>query len=144
MGKLYRRSVRDTVPYDHDLTAGDFDEILEYGMSPFIRWTSERFTRWLYRAIKMYLEDPSLTDVERIARKRKIEWLLAPEDERAYNALHHAFAVHNSVLIRNVYVPLDYFAHEEQPGKLLLAVQMRGNLEMLRVVNGALIQAKNF
>ncbi len=141
--KLYRRSVRGEIPYDHDLVDGDFDEILTYGMSPFIRWDSEAFTRWLYARIKAYLEDLTNTVAERMARKDRIGMLLAPDDPTQYNAMHHAFDVHNVVLIRNVYVPLSYFAAEPNPASLLLAVQKAGNLEMLRVVNTALINAQN-
>lgn len=141
--KLYGRSIRHDVPYDHDLTLGDLDEILTYGMSPFIRWDSDDFTRWLHGAIKGYLEQPNANQTERLRRKEVIDAALANDNDDQYDALVHAIAVGNVSLIRNVYVPYGYFERTREPTTLMLVAQKSGNLEMLRTVNRALIQAKN-
>lgn len=136
--KLQTRAARDTVPYDHDLTPQDLDEVLACGLYPFLQWKSERFAQWLYQSLYWYADWPGLPE-ERIQRGKDVTHLLMPESaamEGGYDPLGFAIAFGNLAIIKHVYIPFAYLpqAEEGYRQRIMLLAQKTGDKQMLQLI----------
>lgn len=144
--RLQTRAIQDIVPYDHDLTQGDLQEILDCSLLPFLCWKSERFAKWLYRALYRYADRPG-TEEERLEWGREVSNLLMPESakrEHDYDPLGYAVSSGNTALIYHVFEPFGYIrtASDAYRQRLLLLAQKSGNIDMLKLITNALDKDK--
>lgn len=149
--KLYRRSVRGTVPYDDDLVPSDLDEIFAYSMVPFLRWDTVVFCKWLYESLHLFMSAPLSPllkpEEELLYRKDTVNNLLMPEEQvirDGYDPLGFAISIGNIAMVQHVYMPFKYLENIEDwyRDRILVMAQKSGNIEMLKIINEALFSKK--
>lgn len=147
MSKLYKRSVRGTVPYDHDLVKEDLNEVFAYSMVPFLKWDNDTFAKWLHDAIDAFLSAPHGSEEELLERKDAVNNLLMPEESvirGGYDPMGYAVSIGNVALVQHLFLPFEYVEHSERwyQDRILVLAQKSGNIEMLKIINGALFEKK--